>query len=400
MVDREELEFIVSQMSYKNMYEDLAMMFVTQDYMTSNDIFIHDFFTKPEFYVEVFKSILNYAAYMIKNHRADEVCRDIIMKLSCVSYETGLIVENQLNREAIVSEFIERLLLTFQEFGTQQDLSIAMQLICDNENINPNVLKHILIHNRNLDSLDIFLAIMSSGYFNFQDTIDLLIHRNTYTDYTTIDDFLYRILIDENKVVPFMYAVMDRFILFQKPDGSIDVMHKSKDKNEIDLLNHLREFLFNYIFGVAETDLFTLVNSVYAQCQVENNIAMQMIYNKYQLWVTDMERFNTRVQNYTDHHYEEPVDMYDEQTWQQFRYNPYVVSYIADLETSTNFGVFIKCFNINRLRIFKDGNSELSKFIMEGLTYDEVTANYVMSGLDLNVYYFLDIKGVTQNGSI
>ena len=400
MVDREELEFIVSQMSYKNMYEDLAMMFVTQDYMTSNDIFIHDFFTKPEFYVEVFKSILNYAAYMIKNHRADEICRDIIMKLSCVSYETGLIVENQLNREAIVSEFIERLLLTFQEFGTQQDLSIAMQLICDNENINPNVLKHILIHNRNLDSLDIFLSIMSSGYFNFQDTIDLLIHRNTYTDYTTIDDFLYRILIDENKVVPFMYAVMDRFILFQNPDGSIDVMHKSKDKNEIDLLNHLREFLFNYIFGVAETDLFTLVNSVYAQCQVENNIAMQMIYNKYQLWVTDMERFNSRVQNYTDHHYEEPVDMYDEQTWQQFRYNPYVVSYIADLETSTNFGVFIKCFNINRLRIFKDGNSELSKFIMEGLTYDEVTANYVMSGLDLNVYYFLDIKGVTQNGSI
>ena len=400
MVDREELEFIVSQMSYKNMYEDLAMMFVTQDYMTSNDIFIHDFFTKPEFYVEVFKSILNYAAYMIKNHRADEICRDIIMKLSCVSYETGLIVENQLNREAIVSEFIERLLLTFQEFGTQQDLSIAMQLICDNENINPNVLKHILIHNRNLDSLDIFLSIMSSGYFNFQDTIDLLIHRNTYTDYTTIDDFLYRILIDENKVVPFMYAVMDRFILFQNPDGSIDVMHKSKDKNEIDLLNHLREFLFNYIFGVAETDLFTLVNSVYAQCQVENNIAMQMVYNKYQLWVTDMERFNSRVQNYTDHHYEEPVDMYDEQTWQQFRYNPYVVSYIADLETSTNFGVFIKCFNINRLRIFKDGNSELSKFIMEGLTYDEVTANYVMSGLDLNVYYFLDIKGVTQNGSI
>ena len=399
MISREELEYIVRQMSHKNMYEDLAMMFVTQDYMTSDDIFINDFYTEPEFYINVFKSILSYSTYKIKNYRSDEVCRDVLMKLSCITYETELIVENQLNREAILSEFIEKLLVAFQEFGSQQDLSVAVALIRDNPNIAPSVLKNILINNRRLDSLDVFLNIMSSGYFNFKDTIDLLIHRNTYTDYTTIDDFLYRILLDENTVIPFMYAVMERFILFQNPDGSISVYHRSQDKNEIDLLNHLREFLFNYIFGVAETELFTLVNSIYTQCKNENNAAMQMIYNKYQLWVTDVDRFNTRVQNYIDHHYEEPVDMYDEEIWHEFRYNPNVIMYIADMETSTNFGVFIKCFNINRLRLFKDGNSETAKLTMDGLMRDPDMANYVMAGVDLNVYYFLDLKGVKPNGT-
>lgn len=400
MVDREELEFIIPQMSAKNMYEDLAMFFITQDNVSCDDIFMHDFFTPPQFYVDVFKSILSYSVYMIKNYRSDEICRDVIMKLSCFSHQTELVIDGLVNKDAIISEFIEKLLLAFQEFGSQQDLSIAMGMICENQNISSSVIKHILINNRRLDSMDVFLNIISSGYFNYQDTIDLLINRNEYTDYTTIDDFLYRILIDENEVIPFLYSVMQRFTMFQTQDGSIDVVHKSKDKNEIDLLNHLREFLFNYIFGVAETELFSLVNYIYTQYKNENNPAMQMVYNKYQLWVTNIERFNTRVQNYTDHHYEEPVDMYDESIWQEFRYNPNIISYIADLESSTNFGVFIKCFNIMRLRIFQDGNTELSKIIMENLTYDENVANYVMAGLDLNVYYFLDVKGVTLNGSI
>lgn len=400
MVEREELEYIISQMSGKNMSQDLAMLFITQDNVSCDDIFLRDFFTPPQFYVDVFKSILSYCVYMIKNYRSDEICRDVVMKLSCFSHQTELVVDKLVNKDAIISEFIEKLLLAFQEYGSQSDLSIAMGMICENTNIASSVVKHILINNRRLDSLDVFTNIISSGYFNYQDVIDLLIHRNTYTDYTTIDDFLYKILIDENEVIPFLYNVMERFTLFPNPDGSITVYHKTKNKNEIDLLNHLREFLFNYIFGIAETDLFSLVNSIYAQYRDENNPAMQMVYNKYQLWVTDVERFNNRVANYIDHHYEEPIDMYTDEIWQEFRYNPNVISYIADLETSTNFGVFIKCFNIMRLRIFQDGNTELSRLIMENLTYDEVTANYVTAGLDLNVYYFLNIKGVTPNGSI
>ena len=400
MVDREELEYIIAQMSHKNMSQDLAMFFITQDYVTVNDIFYHSFFTQPQFYVDVFKSILDYAVYMIKQYRSDEICRDILMKLSCFDYSTELVVNGRTNPDALVSELIEKMLMAFQEFGAPQDISIAVSIIQDNPNISSSVLKYILLHNRRLDSLDMFLNIMSSGYFNYQDTIDLLIHRNTYTDYTTIDDFLYRILLDTDAVIPFLYSVMQRFAIYTNQDGSMSVYHKSKDKNEIELLNHLREFLFNYIFGVAETDLFNCVNGIYAQAKNENNTAAQLIFNQYQLWVTDKERFNTRVANYTDHHYEEPVNMFDEQIWHDFRYNAYIINYITNLESSDNFMVFIKCFNINRLRIFKDGNSELAKLIMERLTKDENTANYVMAGLDLNVYYFLDLKEVNINESI
>ncbi len=400
MVEREELQFIIAQMSRKNMSQDLAMLFITQDNMTLNDVFQHSFFTEPEFYVDVFKSILDYSVYMIKQYRSDEVCRDILLKLVCHGYSENLVSGGQANPDTLVSELIEKILLALQEFGSQQDLSIGIGVLQENPNISSKLLKHILLTNRRLDSLDMFMNIISSGYFTYQDTIDLLVHRNTYTDYTTIDDFLYRILLDTNVVIPFLYEVMSRFCFFQNPDGSIEITHRSKDKNEIELLDHLREFMFNYIMGVAEMDLFTFANSAYTRSKNENNTALQMIFNQYQLWVTSQERFDTRISNYTEHHHEEPVDMYDVSIWERFRHNACVLGYITNLDFTDNFGIFIKVFNINRLRIFKDGNSEMAQLLMENLAKDDYTAQFVTAGLDLNVYYFLDIKGVNFNGSI
>ena len=93
-ISRDELEYIMRQFSWKNMSFDMCMFFITQD-IDYDDVFLTDFMTDKEFYIDTFKHIWAWCKGKIDNGNVKQVCMDVILKLRCedttdeMCYDTG-----------------------------------------------------------------------------------------------------------------------------------------------------------------------------------------------------------------------------------------------------------------------------------------------------------------------
>ena len=389
----EELQHVICEMTTKNMYSDLAMLFITLPQMTLDDLFLLEHQISSKFYINVFKYLVTYSKKKIDNGSINSIVDDIIIKLEADSYSNIKEYPNgSVVRNSLIVGYLDNIIEHSYIKLPHMDFLILIDNIFYGKGIATDIMKTLLLKHKHINILNILSTVISKDYFSVSDLLDILVDRNKYADISSIESFINYMFVDREKMIELMYELMKRYKMILGDDGSsYKVTHISNNKSERELYDNIRRMLFNVIYGEADMDLYNFANGSYTRYAMEGDTKRQLLYNKYQLWCASPERYITRVKNFTNNSYEEPDDMFDDNEWSIFSKDVFVKQYIFDIEDTGGFNLFIKGFNVSRLKIFQFNNSEQIMHLVNRIQSNE-DAGYFIKGSDPKIYYFLDCK--------
>lgn len=383
IIDRLEIEHVVSECTTKRLPDILGNLFVTNN-IEFDDIFMFNFQTDYKFYVNVFKCAAKYCVNKIEKGRVDEILQDVIFKIKCDGYTNSPYELGMVNRDYIACHFIEELLLyTFKVIDTVDFLDLV-ELLLRNEEIDPDVIKFILLKHTHLLDIRLLSELIRFQLYTPDDIIDFLIEKNKSVDYETIHSLVQDIFIDRDMFISFVYAVFNRFEI---DTDTHKVRPYTRNKNEIQLLNDLRNHIHNMLYVDGDLEMYTMINNAYVYYLNKNNRTQSNLYNAYLLWIAGKE--NEVVDNFMNYGFEEPIDLYEEEVWHQFTFEAFIKDYIHQINDFGGYDLFVLLFNINRFKILHHNQMELIHIVLSELAETE-EGYYIQGALDNKMYLFLN----------
>lgn len=395
-ISDEEKIRILTEMSTKKLAWELSQMFYSRDEFNSDDLFFLRFQCPYKFYLDVFKHLYFFTIKQLDKGKIDEVLMSVFSKLIIDEYPLKNDKNEYPNPDYIVSRFLESVLLyVMREYGNYNIACQIITTVCSSDDVNPNVIKEIIIRNRELLTLDIIRDVIRSEILISDDIIDILIEMNKYYDNDTIDDIISDLYFNKDLLLNFTKSVMRRFriVVDEKTLKSGKILIKEtvipiyKNKNEKELLLHLREYLSEVIYSSAELEMFEFVTNAFTVYMADGNKLLSDLYNEYLHWLGSKERDENKSKNFHQYGYEEGDFWYEDAYW-ELSTDLFIKGYILEIDKLTDFDLFIRIFNVNRFKLFQYKN--LIPIAFRVSFASDYSEWYVDNGLDINMYLFLN----------
>ena len=395
-IKEDEKIHIITQMSTKKMAWELSQMFYTREEFNSDDIFFLRFQCPHKFYLDVFKHLYFFVIKQLDKGKIDEVLMGVFSKLIINEYPNKNDKNDYPNPDYIVSRFLESVLLyVMREYGNYNIACQIITTVCASNDVNPSVIKEIVIRNRELLTLDIIRDVIRSEILVTDDIIDILVEMNKYYDNDTIDETIADLYFNKDLLLTFTRSVMRRFQITVDEhilkNGKIQIKEIVRpiyrNSNEKELLLHLREYLSEIIYSSAELEMFEFISNTFTQYMADGNKYLSDLYNEYLQWLGSKDRDENKSKNFHQYGFEEG-DFWYEEAYDELATNLFIKGYILEIDKLNDFDLFIRIFNVNRFKLFQYKNLiPISYRVSFASEYSEW---YVNNGLDIDMYLFLN----------
>lgn len=397
-IKEEEKIHIITEMSTKKMAWELAQMFYSREEFTSDDLFYLRFQCPYKFYLEVFKHLYFLTIKKLDSGKIDDVLMNVFTKIYIDYYPNKTDKNDFVDPNYLVSRFLESVLVyVMKEYSNYNIVCQIITTVVSGNSVDSSVIKEIIIRNRELLTLDIIRDVVRSEILSSSDIIDILVEMHKYFDNDTIDEIISDIYFNKELLLKFTRAVMARFKIsldeIYERNGNIKakevIFPKYKNKNEKELLIHLREFLTDIIYSSAEIEMFEFLNKALQGYLESGNIYLSDIFKDYIHWFSSSEREKVRSKNFYKYGYEEG-EVFSIDTINELAMDIFTKAYIIEIDKLSEFDIFLRVFNVNRFLIFQFKNYIPVAYRID-FAYD-YSSWYIDNGLDMDMYLFLNPK--------
>ena len=389
-ISRNELEHIIDQFTIKNMPQDLAMFFITQD-IEYDDIFFDDWRAPSKFYKYVFSYIYEYVKGKIDRGQLDIVVRDVFSKLVCYNYTNKLVVNEIPCRDGFASLLIRA---TFKYLYKDNDLdgiNHLINILMNNRNFNPSVIYDIMMNEPELCHQYILSNIISGEYMTIGQVFELLLKRARVTTMDTIRELVLQIFNNKNLLLEFAAVVYSHYMIstYKKGDEVIVDIKCTSSGERKTYIDNMREFMKEIIWVDAELEFFDFLEETKMTYARSKDMYRAGIYDTYSRWFGSKYRESTAIANMLWYGYEEDLNemSLDIEAINTISRDAYNILYIADGRLLDGYDLFIRLFNFNRFLMSMHRNTDSIRDIIVSNMDDNPTA--ISLAIDISFYIFL-----------
>lgn len=393
MHDRNEIEHIITEMTRKNMFKDLAMMFIT-GHINYFDIFFCQYSAPKKFYDNVFEYIAMYIKKYIGAKKISELNRDIFSRISCGCFSTTKTFDYHVNKNYYSSKLIEATLDELTDRADFHNVNYIINTLASNELINVTIIVDILKRNELIAHHFVIEELINSEIISMKDIAELLLRKSKDVDFMDIKQLILTIFKNKRSLLSLAEEIMSHYDIIVSTDRynrktlEIKYTGESKFKEEIE---RIRGFISDIIWTDAEIEFYDWMLETRNEANANNDFRTLQVYKHYDNWFKSDIRQLNKTANYIYYGYEDTDS--DLEVDKEFRFDMRwdfaIRRYWMNLSMMDGYDAFIKLFNINRFRLLNFEIDDLYRHKI--LTQIKMDSDMVSLAFSDDFYYFIKI---------
>lgn len=351
---REEVkDDLIKKCTINELPYDLAKIFVTQEGITSQDLFRYKYslVNDKKFYKDVFEYLFNYTIDKIRKKNYTLIMRDILSKLSCTNYYLSFNNEiNYIEHDYLVSKWFEDIILfVYNECDIYEFYSFISSIRTLSE-VDHNIIKNIILYNKKLWDYELFKLLIQDNLLDFDFIYELFVKLYDFYPKYMLNDLLMEIYQHKNIFIGFVNYLLDKYSysINSKREYIMFIKYNISSKKEKIVLKYLRQEIVNLIDTDAELEIFEHINYSLAHSMIEANPRNKELWNTLKKFLTSNERKENRISNFSKYGTEDFYGMYDDDFISDLYLHVFTLAYINDLPYLDEWSTFLRVFNINR----------------------------------------------------
>ena len=396
-ISREELDYIMRQLTWKNMSYDMSMFFITQD-IDYDDMFILDFMTDKQYYIDLFRHIWSWCKGKIDNGNVKQVCMDVILKLRCeditdeMCYDTGW-VRRDWFAFALIRQILQYMVVRFDPEG----INTVIDHIVVNEGVDRKCLLPILLSDPQLCQDVILENIIKQEYLNTDDILTLILERGKVLDDDTIRGLVLGVFYNQTMLLDLAYSCMRYYNIGYKineTDIDVHVDNRIQDAELRHVVDVIRGMISDIVYVEAEYDFYDFLEDSRLTYINSGDNHRSGLYAAYQRWMISDKREQTQIPNILELSYEDlssdtgfSVDNFD-----TIMSDVKMLEYITMIDAMDGFDLFKRVFNINRFQLCQYGRTGLISDKATSAANDYMSMRLIEMATDINLYLFLKLR--------
>lgn len=365
-IREEELIHIIIQFTTKDMPNDLAMLFLTEN-CNFFQIFEMEHCSTVNFYKKVFDYIFAWVIDKIDNGKLDIAIRDVFTRIYCDNYTKELKIHTKINKNAFSLLLIEKTMEYIVENGRYKEAILLMDSLMINPDINRSIILPMVKNNSDLCHIMILENIINEEYLTTEELADLIIFRSKDVDDDTIRHLINTIFSNRLMMLDFARVIMSLYNISvtRKNDDTADI--------EIELINiqgetaesveRIRKVLSEIIYIDAELDFFDWLNESKIDAAKGDETTMVDIYLNYQNWMRSPDREKDNLSNMIFYGFEDTdyITGMNSDLHGVIYYDIRQKEYLFDMRNLDGYTLFLRAFNVNRFRLLQFNNGDFIK---------------------------------------
>lgn len=365
-IREEELIHIIIQFTTKDMPNDLAMLFLTEN-CNFFQIFEMEHCSTVNFYKKVFDYIFTWVIDKIDNGKLDIAIRDVFTRIYCDNYTKELKIHTKINKNAFSLLLIEKTMEYIVENGRYKEAILLMDSLMINPDINRSIILPMVKNNSDLCHIMILENIINEEYLTTEELADLIIFRSKDVDDDTIRHLINTIFSNRLMMLDFARVIMSLYNISvtRKNDDTADI--------EIELINiqgetaesveRIRKVLSEIIYIDAELDFFDWLNESKIDAAKGDETTMVDIYLNYQNWMRSPDREKDNLSNMIFYGFEDTdyITGMNSDLHGIIYYDIRQKEYLFDMRNLDGYTLFLRAFNVNRFRLLQFNNGDFIK---------------------------------------
>lgn len=387
-----EKEYIITQLTFKNMAEDLMMLFVTE-HISFDDIFHNQLSSSTSFYNKVFKYMCKYIQNYIDKGKISELCKSVFTRIDCFddykNVKNGALINSSYYGYNVVKFSLDYLLLK----GNFINLNMVINSLSINEAFNFKIIVDILLKNEELSHYNVLSNLIETDVLDIHSILLLLAYKAINVDMVDIKSLILTLFRNKRLLLDFMQEVMNMYEIrtYNKNEKKVlDIRYigPTRIKNEIELI---KEFLSDIIYTDAEIDFYDFIHISRKNAITNSEQDVVNLYASYCRWFDSESR---RLNSTANMLFFEIEDIDSElglcsRDRVEFDKDLRRRQYWSDLDMYDGYDLFIKLFNLNRFKLL---NFRRDAFLDEKIAnrYEE-DPELVDMALSNTVYFFIKI---------
>lgn len=392
-IKQEELDHILTQFSWKNLYNDMAMFFITQD-IDYEDIFAKAWVVEPSFYKNVFRVIYAYVINKIDKGQYELAVRDVFLKLKCNRYDTRISIDGKINPNGLAIILIKKTLEYLMRDGDVDVANHFIDICMVNPNFNRDIMFGILKSEPDLCHQSVLSNLIAGEYLSIEDIYELIILRAKVTPLSTVKDLVLEIFNNKEMLLGFASCVFKEYNIWidtKNDNKTVHLDNKCRGERK-EIVDNLRDFMIEIIWIDAELEFYDFLNQAKVEHRNCRNIHMANIYDLYIKWFGSKSREDNFMSNFLWSGYEENrEELYlDDQALGDVSRDVCMLKYITDMGLLDGYDLFIRMFNINRFLISNHNNYGTIKRHIDASM--ETNSPFIWLAVDSAFYIFLCLR--------
>lgn len=396
-ISRDELEYIMRQFSWKNMSFDMCMFFITQD-IDYDDVFLTDFMTDKEFYIDTFKHIWAWCKGKIDNGNVKQVCMDVILKLRCedttdeMCYDTGW-VRRDWFAFALMRQILQYMVVRFDP----ENINTVIDHIMVNEGVDRRCLLPILLSDSQLCQDVILENIIRQEYLDTDEILTLIIERGKVLDDDTIRGLVLGVFYNQTMLLDLAYSCMKYYDIGYKVNDSdidVNVTNLIQDEETKHIVEVIRGMISDIIYVEAEYDFYDFLEDCRLTYISSGDNHRSGLYTIYQRWMVSDTREQNQIPNLIELSYEDSTSEtgFSMDNFDTIMSDVKMLEYICMLDAMDGFDLFKRMFNINRFQLCQYGRVGLVSDKATSAANDYLNMRMIQMAADMNLYLFLKLR--------
>lgn len=396
-IPREELEYIMRQFSYKNMSFDMCMFFITQD-IDYDDIFLTDYVTEKEFYIEVFRHIWAWCMNKINNGNIKQLCMDVILKLRCENINEEMAYPNgAINRDwfayALLKQIMQYMVVRFDP----EAINTVIDHIVVNEGVDRRCLLPILLSDSQLCQDAILENIIRQEYLDTDDILKLIIERGKVIDDDTIRGLVLGVFYNQTMLLDLANSCMKYYDIswsINENDITANVENLIIDPEIRHTVDVIRGMIMDIVYVEAEYDFYDFLESCRLEYMTVGDNHRSGLYAAYQRWMISDKRETNSIPNYLELQYEDSQadTLFNSNNMDTIMSDVRMLQYIIMTESLDGFDLFKRVFNLNRFYLCQYGRTELIGDKVTEAATDQRNISMIQMATDPKFYLFLKLR--------
>lgn len=390
---REEIkDELISRCTVNNLPIDLAKIFITQDGISSEDLFRYKYsLTDDEkFYHTLFEYVYNYVVDKVDKRNFGIITRDILSKLSCENYYLTFNSNiNYIEHDYIISKLIEDIILYVHKVCDIYELLSFLNTIRTMPYIDHNILKNCLLHNKVLWDFELFKLILQDNMIDYDFIYLLFINLYDYYPEYMLEELLLDIYQHKQIFIDFLNYLLDKYSysVDENREYVFFVKYSITSKKEKKVLSFLRNKIVSYLDAEVELEIMENVNFALANSMVEANTRSKELWNLIRKFLIGEDRKQNRITRFSKYGTEDVYDMYGDDFISDLSIQSFTLAYINDLLTLDGWSLFLRTFNINRFYFTHTRNQLRIQYRLEHLI--DVYSEEVKLATNLKLYLYM-----------
>lgn len=396
-ISREELEYIMRQFSWKNMSFDMCMFFITQD-IDYDDVFLTDFMTDKQFYIDVFRHIWAWCKGKIDNGNIKAVCMDVILKLRCedttdeMCYDTGW-VRRDWFAFALIRQILQYMVVRFNP----EDINTIIDHIMVNEGVDRGCLLPILMSDSQLCQDVILENIIRQEYLDTDDILTLIIERGKVLDDDTIRGLVLGVFYNQTMLLDLAYSCMKYYDIswqINENDINVNVSNLVQDEESKRVVDIIRGMIADIIYVEAEYDFYDFLEDARLTYISTGDNHRSGLYTIYQRWMVSERRESTQIPNMLELSCEDTTSEtgFSADNFDTIMSDIKMLEYICAIDSMDGFDLFKRMFNVNRFQLCQYGRVGVIADKATSAASDYLNTLMIQMACDTKLYLFLKLR--------